>query len=89
MQVLQQPRKKVWESSSAQGSGGLERGGVPSSPFRMRRDKLRRRKRTFSKKGFFPSSSNNLYWEQSFEKNHGKSRNRLSRRYSGRKSVKE
>ena len=46
---------------------GLEkRGGVPSSPFRLRRDKLRRGKRTFPKKGFFPSSSNNLYWEQSF-----------------------
>jgi hypothetical protein len=28
---------------------------------------LRRGKRTFPKKGFFPSSSNNLYWEQSFE----------------------
>ena len=26
---------------------------------------LRRGKRTFPKKGFFPSSSNNLYWEQS------------------------
>ena len=65
MQVLQQPRKKVWESSSAQGSGGLESGGVPSSPFSLRRDKLRRGKRTFHKKGFFPSSSNNLYWEQS------------------------
>jgi len=48
---------------------GLEkRGGVPSSPFRLRRDKLRRGKRTFPKKGFFPSSSNNLYWEQSYDK---------------------
>ena len=27
---------------------------------------LRRGKRTFPEKGFFPSSSNNLYWEQSF-----------------------
>ena len=46
---------------------GLEkRGGVPSSPYGLRRDKLRRGKRTFPKKGFFPSSSNNLYWEQSF-----------------------
>ncbi|MBQ9771476.1 MAG: hypothetical protein IJW23_06595, partial [Lentisphaeria bacterium] len=26
---------------------------------------LRRGKRTFPKKGFFPTSSNNLYWEQS------------------------
>ena len=37
-----------------------KRGGVPSSPFRLRRDKLRRGKRTFPKKGFFPSSSNDL-----------------------------
>ena len=68
MQVLQQPRKKVWKSSSAQGSGGLERGGVPSSPFRLRRDKL-------SKKGFFPSSSNNLYWERQFQKSSKMSEN--------------
>jgi len=48
---------------------GLEkRGGVPSSPFRLRRDKLRRGKRTYPKKGFFLSSSDNLYWEQSFQK---------------------